>query len=651
MCGIAGFVNLFPGAGAEELRATVAAMATTLVHRGPDDAGVWVDPAAGVALGFRRLAILDLSPGGHQPMASASGRYVIVFNGEVYNFAELRQELEATGVAPVFRGRSDTEVILAAVEAWGLEPAVQRFVGMFAFALWDRAERRLHLVRDRLGVKPLYYGRCCGAYLFASELKALRPFPGFQPEVDRDALALLLRHNYIPGPHTIWKGVSRLVPGSILTLTAEGPAAPVPYWSARALAEAGAADPFRGTEAEAVERLDALLRDAVRLRLVADVPLGVFLSGGVDSSVVTALMQAQSSRPVKTFTIGFHEGGYDEAGYAREVARHLGTEHTELYVTAAEARDVIPRLPALYDEPFSDPSQIPTYLVAALARRHVTVALSGDGGDELFAGYNRYALGRRLWRSVGWMPRRMRAAAARALTLLSPAAWDAVLGPVRPVLPAPARVGNPGDRIAKLAGVLVADGPDELYRRLISHWKEPAALVPGSTEPPTALTDRRQWARLPEFTQRMAYLDLVTYLPDDILVKVDRASMGVSLEAREPLLDHRLVEFAWRLPTSLKVRRGRGKWVLRQVLFRYVPPRLIERPKTGFGIPLEAWLRGPLRDWAEALLDERRLKTEGFFDPAPVRAKWQEHLAGRRNWHYYLWSILMFQAWREHWGG
>lgn len=648
MCGFAGFLELSKRMPEEELRAIVNKMTTTIIHRGPDDTGEWVDSEAGVALGFRRLSIIDLSPGGHQPMISASGRYVITFNGEVYNFGALRHELETHGEAPDFRGHSDTEVILAAVEAWGLEAAVQRFIGMFAFALWDRKERCLHLVRDRLGVKPLYYGWAGQTLLFASELKAMRPFPGFQPEVDRNALALFLRHSYIPAPHSIWKDVFKLAPASILTLRGtEQTPQPVPYWSAKAMAEAGVGDPFVGTEEEAIERLDGLLRDAVALRMISDVPLGVFLSGGIDSSLVVALMQAQSNRPVKTFTIGFHETAYNEALYAKEIARHLGTEHMELYVTPEEGMAVIPKLPSLYDEPFGDSSQIPTYLVSALARRHVTVALSGDGGDELFAGYNRYFWGRSIWKAVGWMPTWMRHVVARALKLLTPQAWDRLIGQLGWIMPPRVRTRNPADKLAKMGEIFAVKSPDEMYRNLISQWRTPDTVVLGGFEAQTVLTDRGQWAGLKDFTERMMYLDLVTYLPDDILVKVDRASMGVSLEAREPLLDHRLVEFAWRLPLSMKIRGGEGKWALRQVLNKYVPSHLIERPKTGFGIPLDSWLRGPLRDWAESLIGEHRLRSEGFFDPAPIRARWAEHLSGQRNWQYSLWDILMFQAWRE----
>jgi asparagine synthase (glutamine-hydrolysing) len=626
-------------------------MADTLRLRGPDDGGAWVDAEAGIALGHRRLAIIDLSREGHQPMHSSCGRYVIVFNGEVYNYQDIRHELEQESQGPAlpWRGHSDTEVALAAIGRWGIEAAVKRFIGMFAFALWDRTERVLYLVRDRMGEKPLYYGRMGGSILFGSELKALRAHPAFKGQIDRDALALYLRHNCIPAPYSIYRGIFKLPPGTMLAVADRDASFPVPvqYWSAREAAEHGVAEPFAGSTEEAIITLDGLLRDAVRFQMVADVPLGAFLSGGVDSSTVVALMQAQSDRPVKTFTVGFKEAGYNEALHAKAVAACLGTDHTEVYVTPAEAMAVIPKLPALYDEPFADSSQIPTFLVSELARRSVTVSLSGDGGDELFAGYNRYFWGRSIWKKLGWMPQSLRAAAAAVLTLVPPRRWDRVFSAAGHLLPSKINQRTPGDKIHKLAEVLAVESPEAMYRGLASHWKDPASVVLGASEPPTALTDRRLWSNLPDFTQRMMYLDTVTYLPDDILVKVDRASMGVSLEARIPFLDHRVVEFAWRLPLSMKVRDGQGKWLLRQVLYRYVRKELIERPKTGFGLPIDAWLRGPLRDWAEDLLDEKRLSEEGFFDPLPVREKWKEHLSGTRNWQHYLWDVLMFQAWAD----
>jgi asparagine synthase (glutamine-hydrolysing) len=627
-------------------------MAEQLVHRGPDDSGAWVDPQAGLALGFRRLAILDLTPEGHQPMLSACGRHVIVFNGEVYSFNELREELEPKGCK--FRGHSDTEVMLAAISEWGLEAAVKKFVGMFAFALWDRRERALHLVRDRLGIKPLYYGWVGKTFLFGSELKALRAHPDFVPEINRDALALQMRHDYIPQPYSIYKGIYKLPPGCILTVNsnqsgAAKQATPRRYWSAKEVAEQGIANPFKGSEREAIEQLDALLREAVRLRMVADVPLGAFLSGGIDSSTVVALMQAQSSRPVKTFTIGFYEDSYNEARQAKAVAAHLGTDHTELYVTPDETMAVIPKLPTLYDEPFSDSSQIPTYLISALARRHVTVSLSGDGGDELFGGYDRYFVGYAAWQKVGWLPYSFRRLLARIIAAGRVETYNKWLAWLSPLF---SRYGRPkpvGQKVHRLAQVLAFESPEALYHQLLSHWQQPEEIVLGAEEPATALTDSTQWASLPGLFQRMMFFDLITYLPDDILTKVDRASMGVSLEARVPLIDHRVVEFAARMPLSMKIRGGQGKWLLRQVLYQYVPKALIERPKMGFGVPIDSWLRGPLREWAEGLLDAQRLRREGYFCPEPIRQLWREHLSGVRNWDYYLWDILMFQAWSEEW--
>jgi asparagine synthase (glutamine-hydrolysing) len=622
-------------------------MANTLRHRGPDDFGAWVDAATGIALGHRRLSILDLSPLGHQPMHSASGRYALSFNGEIYNFRALRSELEDLG--HTFRGHSDTEVMLACFSQWGVHQAVKRFNGMFAFALWDREESLLHLARDRFGEKPLYYGWLGKTFVFASELKAVRAHPDFESDIDRDVLALYFRHGYIPAPYSIYRGVSKVPPGTVLTMAPETgfPPSVITYWSVRAVAEQGSANPFTGTETEAIARLDELLRDAVKLRMEADVPLGAFLSGGVDSSTIVALMQAQSAEPVRTFSIGFHETAYNEAPYAKAVAKHLGTAHTELYVTPEEAMAVIPRIPTLYDEPFADPSQIPTFLVSQLARRDVTVSLSGDAGDELFAGYANYFWGLRIWRLIGWMPRSLRALSAGGLARLSPASWESLFRMIEPIFPKHLRQRNLGLKLRVLADLLPAECAETLYRAILTHWDAPGSLVIGASEPPTPLTDRTQWGNFPDLLRRMMYSDAMMYLPDDILVKVDRASMGVSLEARVPLLDHRVVEFAWQLPVSMKVRDGRGKWILRQVLSQYVPAALIDRPKMGFGVPIGAWLRGPLKEWAEALLDEKRLKDQGLLNPDPIRDKWGEHLSGTMNWEIPLWDVLVFQAWLE----
>lgn len=651
MCGLTGFWT--PDQLSNPLREVARRMADTLVHRGPDDAGVWVDEAAGLALAHRRLAILDLSPAGHQPMLSRSARYVIAFNGEIYNHVSLRDELEKLGAGETaWHGHSDTETLLVAFEAWGVEETLKRTVGMFAIALWDRETRTLTLARDRMGEKPLYYGWVRGALVFGSELKAIRAFPGFDNGIARRALALFMRHNYVPAPWSIYENIWKLLPGCYVQL-AELRSAPdqrniKPYWwSLRQMAEAGLREPFAGGEAEAVDELDRLLRQSLAGQMIADVPLGAFLSGGIDSSTVVAVMQAMASKPVKTFTIGFHEGEYDEARHAKAVALHLGTEHTEWYVTPQDALDVIPKLPALYDEPFADSSQIPTHLVSMLARRHVTVALSGDGGDELFGGYNRYFWTMRLWRKLDRIPLPLRKLAAQGVRALSPAAWNRLFGLAAPVLPERLRFRLPGDKLHKAAGLFAAKRPEEVYLRLVSHWEYPSEVVLGAEEPPTPITDPGAWLDCPDFERRMMYLDAITYLPDDILVKVDRAAMGVSLETRVPLLDHRLVEFAWRVPLEMKIRDGQGKWLLRQLLYRYVPKELIERPKMGFGVPIEHWLRGPLKEWAEDLLSEARLKREGFFDPQPIRSRWEEHLSGRRNWAYYLWDVLMFEAWRE----
>jgi len=659
MCGIAGAMSVRGGGISADV---IKRMADSLVHRGPDDGGVWIDKEAGIALVHRRLSILDLSPAGHQPMVSASGRYVVVFNGEIYNHLELREKLDAAGTAPAWRGHSDTETLLACFEAWGVERTLERAVGMFALALWVRETRTLTLARDRMGEKPLYYGWVRGTLVFGSELKALRAYPGFGNGIERRALALFMRHNYVPAPWSIYENIWKLPPGCYVQFAA---AALTPgslprgrgevklYWSVQDTAEAGLRDPFAGSETEAVEELERLLKQSIAGQMVADVPLGAFLSGGVDSSTVVALMQAQSSRPVKTFTIGFHEGDYNEAEHAKAVARHLGTDHTELYVTPEEAMAVIPRLPALYDEPFADSSQIPTFLVAELAQRHVTVSLSGDGGDELFAGYNRYFWTRALWKRLGIVPLPLRRALAAVMTAPSPQAWNRVFALFGPLLPRRLRVKLAGDKMHKLAELVGLDSLEAMYRYLVSHWKHPAEeLVIGATEPETILSRRADWpadlaaGRRP-FEEVMMFLDQLTYLSDDILVKVDRAAMGVSLETRVPLLDHRVVEFTWRVPLSMKIRDGQSKWLLRQVLYKYVPKELIERPKMGFGVPLDQWLRGPLREWTEDLLSEARLKREGYLDPRPVRKKLQEHLSGRRNWAYYLWDVLMFEAWLE----
>ncbi len=632
MCGITGFLES-ESLSADDLRVQVAAMSETLVHRGPDDSGAWVDPEPGIALGHRRLSILDLSQLGRQPMHSVDERFVLAFNGEVYNHANLRRDLEKLGHG--FRSHCDTEVLLAAIQHWGIEATLPKLIGMFAFAVWDRRERTLTLARDAVGIKPLYYGWVKGRFLFGSELKALVAHPEFSAEMDRAALSSYLHHCYVPAPQTIYRGISKLPPGTMLTVSAgQRPesAEPVAWWTMAEAAGRGLQGPFAGSDDEAVGDLDRHLREAVSLRMLADVPVGAFLSGGIDSSVVAALMQAQSSQPIRTFSIGFEETGYDEAPHAKAVARHLGTDHTECYVTPAEARDVIPRLPQLFDEPFADSSQIPTFLVCQIARRDVTVCLSGDGGDELFCGYNRYAHLRRLWEKVAWCPGPIRRPAGMVAALAA--------GLLPPGLRGKGRLAMIGDLLAASDGV-------DVYRRFNSHWRDLGSVVIGGQD--ALLGTPRPWTAQAggSLAHQMTGIDAVTYLPDDILVKVDRASMGVSLEARVPLLDQRVVEFAWRVPMSMKVRDGQTKWLLRRVLDRYVPRELIDRPKMGFGVPIDSWLRGPLRDWAEALLDPARLRNEGYFHPEPIRRKWDEHLSGRADWHYLLWDVLMFQSWLE----
>lgn len=665
MCGFAGVFVGNPGQ-LLDLGSVVKRMSDAIAHRGPDDMGVWSDQRAAIAFGHRRLAIVDLSAAGHQPMGSASGRFVIAFNGEIYNHLDMRAELEAAGASPEWRGHSDTETLLAAFEYWGIESTLTRTVGMFALALWDIQDQTLYLARDRFGEKPLYYGWSGGAFLFGSELKALRAWPGFDAPVCRGALVQYLRFMYVPAPRSIYTGVYKLEPGCLLAIRGTPPAAPPNdplrppaaygslqlrrWWSLAASVESGSHAPIRD-EPEALERLEAALGDAVRIQSLADVPLGAFLSGGLDSSTIVALMQRQSLGPVKTFTVGFEEAGFDESPHARAVAQHLGTEHAELFVTAADARDVVMHLPSTYDEPFADSSQIPTYLVCKAARDHVTVALSGDGGDELFGGYNRYFWGPRVWGPLSALPFRVRQALGAGVTAFPISAWDG-LGRIAHVLwPGSGGVVRLGDKAHKLAARLRSvRNMDDLYRSLVSEWSDPAVLVRSldgreSCEPSSLLDDPLPGSWVDEDQLRMMYRDAISYLPDDILCKVDRAAMAVSLETRVPFLDHRVAELAWRLPLAMKIRGNEGKWALRQILYRYVPRELLERPKAGFGIPVGQWIRGPMREWAEDLLGEARLRQEGYLHPQPIRQAWAEHLAGHRDHTARLWSVLMFQSW------
>jgi len=640
MCGLAGFLDARAQQSESELKAIAQRMGNTLYHRGPDDSGEWAEAESGLALAHRRLSIVDLSPLGHQPMVSDCGRFIIAYNGEVYNFAEMREELIALGRS--FRSHSDTEVILEGAAVWGLEATLSRLIGMFAIALWDRRDKVLQLARDRLGIKPLYWGRFGSLTIFGSELKALIAQGGWTPEIERTAIPAYLRHGYIPAPYSIYRGVRKLAPGTILTFRPGSEPVESRIWSAEQVVSDGIAarDSFALSDEAATDQLEALLKDAIGRRMVADVPLGAFLSGGIDSSVVVALMQAQSERPVKTFSIGFHVDGYNEAEHAKAVAAHLGTEHTELYVDPSHALEIVPKLPEWYDEPFADSSQIPTFLVSEMTRKHVTVSLSGDGGDELFAGYNRYTLGRQYDRYIGGIPLPLRRLGSSAVKAIPPG-W---LDKLALALPAGRRPRQLGDKLHKLAKVITSDS-DGFYRSIISQWQDPEDLMAdGVAEPKGILWDKGLPSRMPNFLDRMQYLDLLTYLPDDILTKVDRASMAVALEARVPLIDHRVVAFAWGLPQRLKIRDGQTKWLLRQVLYRHVPRTLIERPKMGFGVPIDSWLRGPLKDWAESLLTPSALKESGL-NPEPILTCWREHLSGRRNWQYQLWTILMLQAW------
>jgi asparagine synthase (glutamine-hydrolysing) len=645
MCGFAGFLG---GLSNEiDLDNVLRSMANAILHRGPDSSGYWHDASKGIALSHRRLAIVDLSPSGAQPMVSCSGRYVLAYNGEFYNHLALRAELMVPGAT--WRGHSDSETFLAGLEAWGIEKTVQKCIGMFAFAVWDKHTNTLTLGRDRLGEKPLYYGwqgtGCEAVFLFGSELKALKEHPAFDASICHDALASFLQNMAVSGTRSIYQGIYKVAPGSLLTVSLKTPEPVINrYWSLVDVVTHGVKHPFQGTESDGVDALEGLLKEAVGQQMMADVPLGAFLSGGVDSSTIVALMQAQSNRPVKTFSIGFAEEAFNEAEHAKAVACHLGTDHTELYVTPQQAREVIPRLPSLYDEPFADSSQIPTFLVSQMTRQHVTVALSGDAGDELFAGYNRYQISASLWPRLSKVPRPLRHAAAWGLTRFSPATLNRWAGH----LPGAGRWAGVGDKLHKGASVMSADSVDALYQGLVATgWAEPRQLL----NVPVA---HGHFLKMPELfglsdVQRMMVLDGLNYLPDDILTKVDRAAMGVSLETRVPFLDHRVVEFAWRLPMAYKLRpTPKGlvtKWALRQVLYRHVPQALIERPKVGFGVPLEQWLRGPLREWAEDLLSPERLKRDGYLNSGLVRQQWAEHLSGRRNHQHALWCVLMFQAW------
>jgi asparagine synthase (glutamine-hydrolysing) len=648
MCGFAGIFSRGPDRAG--LASDVKRMALRLRHRGPDDAGEWVDQDAGVALGFRRLSIIDLSACGHQPMSSASGRFTLVYNGEVYNYREIRRELEDEADV-AFRGHSDTEVILAAFERWGIPDAVRRFVGMFSIAVWDARERRLSLIRDRLGIKPLYVYQKDGLVLFGSELKALLAHDGFDRGIDPAALTEYFRLLYVPQPRSIFAHARQLPAGTILTLSnpADAQPAPEPYWSLADVVERGRADPFRGGDEELLERVDEVLAQAVRLRMRSDVPFGALLSGGIDSSLVTAVMQEQAPHPIKTFCIGFDEARFDESAHAGRVAAHLGTDHTEVRLTGEDALATLPRVIEMFDEPFANPSNLPTLLVCEVARRHVTVALAGDGGDEVFGGYNRYLQGQRAITAAVRQPRALRRALGRSVGLLNPGQWTRALAPARRLLPSAARGPQVGERLLKISALLAQDDAAGMYRSLLSAWQKPETLVRGGARQPDSvdLAFARGDAR--DLMARMQLADQLSYLPGDLLTKVDRVSMAVSLEVRVPLIDHNLVELAWRLPTDAMYRDGQGKWALRQLLHRRVPRSIVDRPKMGFTVPLDRWLRGPLREWVGDLLSPDRIGRDPLIEARPVADSWQQFLGGAAHLAPAIWAVAMYEAWRETW--
>lgn len=638
MCGLAGFLHSHYNI--EYSTAIIAGMIEGIKHRGPDNASIWLNQEDSIVFGHCRLAITDLSASGQQPMHSANERYVIIYNGEIYNFRELKKQLQAKHY--LFAGNSDTEVILSLTMEYGIEEALKRMSGMFAFALWDKKEKLLHLARDRIGEKPLYYGLINGSFVFGSELKAICLYPGFQRKIDPKNLALFLQYGYIPAPYSIYEAIYKLTPGTFLSISpATFPSLPSPkaYWSATQVLHDSLTSPLRLTDEEAIAQTDALLNELVKNCMISEVPIGAFLSGGIDSSLVAALMQANSGTAIKTFTIGFSEQGYNEASYAKTIANYLKTDHTEIYIDSSQSLEIIAKLPHIYDEPFADSSAIPTFLISHFSKQQVSVCLSGDGGDELFGGYNRYLLGKRLWRNIGWLPYPLRLGLQKCLFAMSPKAYQQLFKFTR--------LATTGHKLHQLATLLEAKTTEQFYHRLISQWPNANQLLRMAVSelPPTKVSLYQLDAL--DLIEQMMITDTLSYLPDNIMVKVDRAGMAVSLENRSPYLNHQLIEFLWKLPLNMKIRHRKSKWLLRQVLNKYIPAELFDRPKMGFSVPLAQWLRGPLREWAQSLLNKNRLEEQGFLRTEPILQKWQEHLSGKRNWQYQLWTVLMLQAWLE----
>ena len=647
MCGIAGFIDL-NGFSLLQAQNIGKSMGKAIQHRGPDDSGLWIEKDYGVVLVHQRLAILDLTQFGHQPMLSGSGRYVICFNGEIYNHKQLRSELDLNGEAPNWRGHSDTETILACFDAYGIKQTLKKLVGMFSIALWDKSTKQIFLARDRMGEKPLYYGKHGKLLLFSSELKALHAHPNFSPNINKDSLSLYIRYNYIPQPFSIYRGIKKLPPGHFVRLKQN--TKPEPFYSLSHTVTSGKMNIFKGSETEVINRVENTLKNTVKSQMQSDVPLGAFLSGGVDSSLILALMQEQQSRRVQSFSIGFDDKNYNEAPFAKKIAKYIGTDHSELYVDARQARNIIPYLPKIYDEPFSDSSQIPTLLLTQFAKKSVKVSLSGDGGDEIFGGYNRYTWVKRSWPKFRYIPKPFKNLMAKLITSIPPSRWNIIAEPILSIMPQKFQYVNFGDKLHKLSSILNCVSTEELYRTLISNCDTPNDIVISGKEPKTKLNFDDGILNALSNVEKLMFYDTLMYLSDDILVKVDRAAMNFSLETRAPFLDHRLIDLAWQLPFNFKIRNGINKWCLRELLYKRIPKQLIERPKMGFGVPIGDWLKGPLREWVFDLLDKKRMEQSGYFKTSEIHERLEQHISGKKNWQYFLWNILMFETWRKDMG-